>query len=164
MERNQILELLRERIVALAASRYRRDFAEDVAQESFVRLHRHGLDFPNEAALGGWVQAPPLQTSFVHALLSVAHAAVLFGWVQAPPLQTSLVQTLPSSVHAVPLPSAAWPQAPALQVSVVQGFESSQLAALVQPPPLPWRGLSGEISAGLARMVICLAIASISGR
>src|SRR4030095_11374829 len=29
--------------------------AEDVAQEVFVRLHRHGLNFPNQAALGGWL-------------------------------------------------------------------------------------------------------------
>jgi RNA polymerase sigma-70 factor, ECF subfamily len=29
--------------------------AEDVAQDVFVRLHRHGLGFENEAALGGWL-------------------------------------------------------------------------------------------------------------
>jgi RNA polymerase sigma-70 factor (ECF subfamily) len=29
--------------------------AEDVAQEALVRLHRHGLRFPNDAALGAWV-------------------------------------------------------------------------------------------------------------
>jgi RNA polymerase sigma-70 factor (ECF subfamily) len=29
--------------------------AEDVAQEAFLRLHRHGLGFANEAALGGWL-------------------------------------------------------------------------------------------------------------
>ncbi|HEY4360555.1 MAG TPA: RNA polymerase sigma factor [Bryobacteraceae bacterium] len=29
--------------------------AEDVAQEVFLRLHRHGLGFANEAALGGWL-------------------------------------------------------------------------------------------------------------
>ena len=29
--------------------------AEDVAQEVFVRLYRHGLGFPNEAALTGWL-------------------------------------------------------------------------------------------------------------
>ncbi|MBI3683076.1 MAG: RNA polymerase sigma factor [Acidobacteria bacterium] len=29
--------------------------AEDVAQEAFVRLHRRGLGFSNEAALGGWL-------------------------------------------------------------------------------------------------------------
>ncbi len=29
--------------------------AEDVAQEVFVRLHRHGLSFANEAALGSWL-------------------------------------------------------------------------------------------------------------
>lgn len=29
--------------------------AEDVAQEVFIRLHRHGLDFPNDAAFGAWL-------------------------------------------------------------------------------------------------------------
>jgi RNA polymerase sigma-70 factor, ECF subfamily len=29
--------------------------AEDVAQEVFLRLHRHGLRFANEAALGAWL-------------------------------------------------------------------------------------------------------------
>jgi RNA polymerase sigma-70 factor (ECF subfamily) len=29
--------------------------AEDVAQDVFLRLHRHGLDFANEAALGAWL-------------------------------------------------------------------------------------------------------------
>jgi RNA polymerase sigma-70 factor (ECF subfamily) len=39
VERDQILELLRERIVAFAASRYRRESAEDVAQEVLQLLH-----------------------------------------------------------------------------------------------------------------------------
>jgi RNA polymerase sigma-70 factor (ECF subfamily) len=29
--------------------------AEEVAQDAFVRLHRHGLDFPNESVLGCWL-------------------------------------------------------------------------------------------------------------
>ena len=29
--------------------------AEDAAQEVFVRLYRHGLRFPNDAAMGGWL-------------------------------------------------------------------------------------------------------------
>src|ERR1700744_1110927 len=29
--------------------------AEDVAQDVFLRLPRHGLDFPNESALGAWL-------------------------------------------------------------------------------------------------------------
>jgi RNA polymerase sigma-70 factor, ECF subfamily len=28
---------------------------EDVAQEAFLKLHRHGLGFANDAALGGWL-------------------------------------------------------------------------------------------------------------
>lgn len=39
MERDKILELLRERIVAFTASRYRREQAEDVAQEVLQILH-----------------------------------------------------------------------------------------------------------------------------
>jgi len=29
--------------------------AEDAAQEVFVRLYQHGLRFPNDAAMGGWL-------------------------------------------------------------------------------------------------------------
>ncbi len=29
--------------------------AEEVAQDVFLRLHRHGLDFPDDAALGAWL-------------------------------------------------------------------------------------------------------------
>jgi len=29
--------------------------AEDVTQDVFLRLHRHGMDFANEAALGSWL-------------------------------------------------------------------------------------------------------------
>jgi|SRR6185312_6283603 len=29
--------------------------AEEVAQDAFIRLHRHGLDFPNESVLGSWL-------------------------------------------------------------------------------------------------------------
>ena len=29
--------------------------AEDVAQETFLRLHRHGLDFANDGAVGAWL-------------------------------------------------------------------------------------------------------------
>jgi RNA polymerase sigma-70 factor (ECF subfamily) len=29
--------------------------AEDVAQEVFLRLHRHGLEFANDGAAGGWL-------------------------------------------------------------------------------------------------------------
>ena len=39
MDRERALLLLRERIVAFAASRYRRDLAEDVAQEVLQLLH-----------------------------------------------------------------------------------------------------------------------------
>jgi RNA polymerase sigma-70 factor (ECF subfamily) len=40
MDRNEVLALLRERIVAFAASRLRREVAEDLAQEVFVLLEQ----------------------------------------------------------------------------------------------------------------------------
>lgn len=39
MTRDEILRLLRERIVAFVASRYQRDVAEDIAQEVLMLLH-----------------------------------------------------------------------------------------------------------------------------
>src|SRR5262245_24768753 len=84
----------------------------------FVQIPVHGV-VPPQLPLSGCVQTPPLHTSFVHELLSLAHAAVLFGWVQAPLLHTSLVHTLPSSVHAAVL--FGWVHAPvALHTSFVQ--------------------------------------------
>ena len=52
-------QVVRERQIRILRTAYRivgnwAD-AEDVAQEVFVRLHRHGLGFPNEGALGGWL-------------------------------------------------------------------------------------------------------------
>lgn len=52
-------QVVRERQIRILRTAYRIvgnwANAEDVAQEVFVRLHRHGLGFPNEAALGGWL-------------------------------------------------------------------------------------------------------------
>ena len=52
-------EVLRRREVQVLRTAYRivgnwAD-AEDVAQEAFVRLHRHGLDFDGDAGLGAWL-------------------------------------------------------------------------------------------------------------
>lgn len=44
MDREQILRLLRERIVAFAASRMQRDIAEDLAQEVLIVLHEKYRD------------------------------------------------------------------------------------------------------------------------
>src|SRR5262245_47867704 len=73
------------------------------------------------AVLFGCVHAPPLHTSFVHAFPSSVHAAVLFGCVHAPTaLQTSFVQALLSVAHAVPLAAGTNWHRPDTHVSVVQ--------------------------------------------
>jgi RNA polymerase sigma-70 factor, ECF subfamily len=41
--------------------------AEDVAQEVFVRMYRHGLAFPSEAALGGWLYRVAVNLCLDHA-------------------------------------------------------------------------------------------------
>jgi RNA polymerase sigma-70 factor (ECF subfamily) len=52
-------EVLNQRQVQLLRIAYRMlgnwADAEDVAQEAFVRLHRHGLGFPGEAQLAAWL-------------------------------------------------------------------------------------------------------------
>ena len=52
-------EVLRQRETQVLRTAYRilgnwAD-AEDVAQETFLKLHRHGLGFPAEAAIGAWL-------------------------------------------------------------------------------------------------------------
>ncbi len=56
---NSFDKIVREREACVLRAAYRilgnwAD-AEDVAQEVFLRLHRQGLDFPNEAAFGAWI-------------------------------------------------------------------------------------------------------------
>jgi RNA polymerase sigma-70 factor (ECF subfamily) len=41
--------------------------AEDVAQEAFLRLHRHGMGFANDAALGGWLYRVTVNLCFDRA-------------------------------------------------------------------------------------------------
>jgi RNA polymerase sigma-70 factor, ECF subfamily len=52
-------DVVREREVSILRTAYRMlgnwADAEDVAQEVFVRLHRHGLSFPTAAALNAWL-------------------------------------------------------------------------------------------------------------
>jgi RNA polymerase sigma-70 factor (ECF subfamily) len=52
-------DIARERIPQILRTAYRMlgnwADAEDVSQEVLVRLHRHGLGFPNAAALGAWI-------------------------------------------------------------------------------------------------------------
>jgi RNA polymerase sigma-70 factor (ECF subfamily) len=43
--------------------------AEDVAQEAFLRLHRHGLAFENDAAAGGWLYRVTVNLCFDRARL-----------------------------------------------------------------------------------------------
>ena len=48
---------LRESEILRVAYRILADWgeAEDVAQETFIRLHKRGIDFPNEIALRSWL-------------------------------------------------------------------------------------------------------------
>ncbi len=41
--------------------------AEDVAQEAFMRLHRHGLGFASDAAMGGWLYRVTVNLCFDRA-------------------------------------------------------------------------------------------------
>ena len=64
-------QVVRERQIRILRTAYRivgnwAD-AEDVTQEVFVRLHRHGLSFPNEAALGGWLYRVTVNLCLDHA-------------------------------------------------------------------------------------------------
>jgi RNA polymerase sigma-70 factor (ECF subfamily) len=56
---DSFIQVVRERETQVLRTAYRilgnwAD-AEDVAQDVFLRLHRHGLRFTNEAALGAWI-------------------------------------------------------------------------------------------------------------
>lgn len=81
MDRDQILLLLRERIVAFAASRYRREFAEDVAQEVLELLVEK---YPHVSELAELV---PLALRIARfKILSGARTAVRRGEYSSPPL------------------------------------------------------------------------------
>jgi RNA polymerase sigma-70 factor, ECF subfamily len=59
LEEASFEEVVRQRAAQVLRTAYRilgnwAD-AEDVAQEAYVRLHRHGLGFANEAAMGSWL-------------------------------------------------------------------------------------------------------------
>ncbi|MBS1828414.1 MAG: RNA polymerase sigma factor [Acidobacteria bacterium] len=123
--------------------------AEDVAQEVFVRLHRHGLDFAAEAALGSWLyrvtvnlcfdrtrRAKPAEPLTEHRDGSVNAEASVLREEQKQRLMTALAR-LPEKERA------------AVVLREIEGLETAEVAEILGSSEVTVRS---QISRALDRL------------
>jgi RNA polymerase sigma-70 factor (ECF subfamily) len=105
--------------------------AEDVAQEVFVRLHRHGLDFPNQAALGGWLYR-------VTVNLSLDHSRSYRPLHQLPELQSDAVSAEVSAIREQQKQRLTWAlgllpakERAAVVLREIEGLSTAEVAEIL---------------------------------
>lgn len=105
--------------------------AEDVAQEVFVRLYRHGLDFSSDALLGGWVYRVTVNLCLDRARSArPAEELVSGGTVDATAearlLYEERKQRLMRALSMLPAKERA-----ALVLREIEGLETAEVAAIL---------------------------------
>ena len=106
--------------------------AEDVAQEAFLRLHRHGLGFASDAAMGGWLYRVTVNLCFDRArarrskepsaelLESLSEAAV----AESGMIREQQKQRLMAALAALPVKERA-----AVVLREIEGLTTAETAA-----------------------------------
>lgn len=105
--------------------------AEDVAQEAFVRLHRHGLDFAADAVLGSW-----LYRVTVNLCLDRARAAK--PSVEMPELRDGSVSAEAAVLHAeqkqrlmIALGRLPAKERAAIVLREIEGLDTAEVAVIL---------------------------------
>jgi RNA polymerase sigma-70 factor (ECF subfamily) len=105
--------------------------AEDAAQEAFVRLHRHGLRFPNDAALGGWLYRVTVNLCLDHARSARPSRPLTELHSQAVSAETASIreqqkQKLMAAVAALPPKERA-----AVVLREIEGLSTAEVAQIL---------------------------------
>ncbi|MBL8178796.1 MAG: RNA polymerase sigma factor [Bryobacterales bacterium] len=123
--------------------------AEDVAQETFVRLHRHGLDFAADAALGSWLYRVTVNLCMdrmrsARPLEELAEHADGAASAEASVLREEKKRRLMAALARLPVKERA-----AVVLREIEGLDTAEVAAILGSSETTVRS---QISRALDRM------------
>jgi len=123
--------------------------AEDVAQEAFLRLHRHGLDFANDGATGAWLYRVTVNLCFDRTRArrpsqELADVPSLARSAEASVLMEEQKQRLMAALALLPVKERA-----AVVLREIEGLSTADVAAALGSSEVTVRS---QISKALVRL------------
>lgn len=105
--------------------------AEEIAQDVFVRLHRHGLNFPNHAVLGSWLYRVTVNLCIdrgrrVHPTDELREIGSPNLSAETQLLRDERKRTLLAALATLPTKERA-----AIVLREIEGFETPEVAAIL---------------------------------
>jgi RNA polymerase sigma-70 factor, ECF subfamily len=107
--------------------------AEDVAQETFIRLHKHGIDFPSEIALRSWLYRVAVNLCLDRARVrrkfeEVPETLAAVGRsAEASVIREQQKQTLMAALATLPPKERA-----AIVLREIEGLSTAEVAAILK--------------------------------
>jgi len=123
--------------------------AEDVAQEVFVRLHRHGLKFASEAAMDGWLYRVAVNLSLDRARAARPQEALPFELGTDPSVETNLIRQQQSERLMKALARLPVKERAAIVLREIEGLSTAEVARILGSREVTVRS---QISRALARL------------
>lgn len=123
--------------------------AEDVTQEVFLRLHRHGLSFPNDSAFGSW-----LYRVTVNLCLDRARAAKPSGEMPElrsidPSVETTVIRDQQKRKLMIALATMPPRERAAIVLREIEGLSTGEVAAVMGSAEATVRS---QVAKGMARL------------
>ena len=105
--------------------------AEDAAQEVFVRLYRHGLGFPTDAALGGWLYRVTVNLCLDKLRSSRTSLRLPAPRCQEPSVEASVIRSEEKQKLMVALQALPGKERAAVVLREIEGLSTAEAAMIL---------------------------------
>jgi len=142
---------LRESQVLRAAYRILGNWsdAEDVAQETFLKLHRHGIDFATEAALNSWLYRVAVNLCFDRVRAAKPSTELSEIRSGQPSAESTVIRDQAREALMAALEQLPPKQRAAVVLREIEGLSTAEVAEILGSAEVTVRS---QISAALARL------------
>ena len=128
--------------------------AEDAAQEAFVRLHRHGLDFSNDTVLGAWLYRVTVNICLDHARASRPRTELPVLPSSAASAELEAIQRQQQERIMAALAKLPARERAAVVLREIEGLSTAEVAAILGSAQATIRG---QVSKAITRLRAILA-------
>lgn len=123
--------------------------AEDIAQQVFVKLHRQGVSFPNDAALTSWLYRVTVNLCFdqlrsVRTFVSVPELPSLESSTEAEMIRAQEKERLMAALAQLPTRERA-----AIVLREIEGLSTAEVAGILGSTPVTVRS---QVAKAMSRL------------